>query len=120
MIFFLALNSVHLVASEDWGMTAEKRFQLKVSESLTKDMGRGIARIDPLDMQAIGVKVGDVILISGQKQAAARIMPAYEERRGKRLIQIDGILRKTRELKCYRRSGETGGGPTFGPYGRAA
>ena len=68
--------------------------QLKVSESLTKDMGRGIARIDPLDMQAIGVKVGDVILISGQKQAAARIMPAYEDRRGKRLIQIDGILRE--------------------------
>ena len=35
--------------------------QLKVSESLTKNMGRGIARIDPLDMKAIGVKVGDVI-----------------------------------------------------------
>lgn len=68
--------------------------QLKVSDSLTKDMGRGIARIDPVDMQAIGVKVGDVILISGQKQAAARVMPAYEDRRGKRLIQIDGILRE--------------------------
>ncbi|HWQ42967.1 MAG TPA: AAA family ATPase, partial [Desulfosporosinus sp.] len=68
--------------------------QLKVSESLTKDMGRGIARIDPVDMQVIGVKVGDIILISGQKQAAARVMPAYEERRGKRLIQIDGILRE--------------------------
>ena len=67
---------------------------LKVSEALTKDMGRGIARIDPADMQVIGVHVGDVIMISGQKEAAARVMPVYADRRGKQLIQIDGILRE--------------------------
>jgi len=67
---------------------------LRVAEAKSKDVGRGIGRIDPKDMQALGVEVGDVVEISGKKSSVAKIMPAYMEDRGKKIIQIDGIIRE--------------------------
>jgi len=66
---------------------------LRVAEASQRDFGRGIARIDPEDMEKIKAETGDVILIVGKKRTAAKIMPAYPENRGKGLIQIDGITR---------------------------
>jgi transitional endoplasmic reticulum ATPase len=66
---------------------------LRVTEASQKDFGRGIARIDPEDMKKIGAETGDIIIIAGKKHAAAKIMPAYPENRGKALIQMDGITR---------------------------
>lgn len=67
---------------------------LRVSEAQSKDVGRGIARIDPGDMESIGASIGDVVEIKGKKQSAvAKLMPTYMEERGKKMIQIDGILR---------------------------
>ncbi len=67
--------------------------ELKVSEALSKDVGRGIARIDPADMKNLAVEVGDIIEIKGERITVARIMPAFAEDRGKRIIKIDGIIR---------------------------
>ncbi|SFG88718.1 transitional endoplasmic reticulum ATPase [Desulfotomaculum arcticum] len=72
----------------------ENGILLKVTESLTKDMGRGIARIDPADMAALAVNVGDVVIIRGKRESAARILPIHADRRGGQLIQIDGIIRE--------------------------
>ncbi|WP_214658719.1 CDC48 family AAA ATPase [Candidatus Formimonas warabiya] len=72
----------------------ENSICLSVAEALTKDVGRGIARMDPVDMQSAGVHIGDVIIIRGKKESAARVMPAYADNRGDRLIQIDGITRE--------------------------
>ncbi len=66
---------------------------LRIAEASQRDFGRGIARIDPEDMERIGVETGDIIQISGKKWTAAKIMPAYPEDRGKGIIQIDGIIR---------------------------
>jgi len=66
---------------------------LRVAEASQRDFGRGIARMDPEDMNKIGVETGDIIQITGKKKAAAKVMPAYPENRGKGLIQIDGIIR---------------------------
>ena len=66
---------------------------LRVAEASHRDFGRGIARIDPEDMKKIGLETGDVVQITGKKRAAAKVMPAYPENRGKGLIQIDGIIR---------------------------
>lgn len=66
---------------------------LRIAEASQRDFGRGIARIDPEDMDRIGVETGDIIQISGKKWTAAKIMPAYPEDRGKGIIQIDGIIR---------------------------
>jgi len=67
---------------------------LKVKEALSKDVGRAIARIDPQDMKELGLEVGDIIEINGKRKTPAKIMPCYAEDRGKKIIQIDGILRE--------------------------
>jgi len=70
-----------------------KILTLRVAEASQRDFGRGIARIDPEDMNKIGVETGDIIQITGKKRTTAKVMPAYPENRGKGLIQIDGIIR---------------------------
>lgn len=66
---------------------------LKVKESLLKDVGRAIARIDPADMKIAGLSPGDIILIEGKRKTPVKVMPCYNEDRGKQIIQIDGITR---------------------------
>jgi transitional endoplasmic reticulum ATPase len=66
---------------------------LRVAEAKAKDVGRGIARIDPGDLDKIGADVGDIIEIRGKRKTVAKAMPAYPEDRGKLLIQMDGLLR---------------------------
>ncbi len=75
-----------------------KRLTLKVSEALAKDVGRGIARIDPKDMAEMDAEVGDIIQILGKRPAVAKVMPAYMEDRGKDVIQIDGITRENAQI----------------------
>ncbi len=72
--------------------TVESR-SFRVAEALGKDVGRGIARLDPRDLAAVGAEVGDIVSITGERMAVAKAMPAYADARGKKLVQIDGILR---------------------------
>lgn len=74
---------------------------LSVTEAARKDAGRGIARIDPHDLRALGCEVGDVVLVSaagrsrGQGRATAvRVLPALPEDRGGKAIRIDGVIRE--------------------------
>ena len=39
--------------------TATQELTLKVSESTGKDVGRGLARIDPADMHQLGAEIGN-------------------------------------------------------------
>lgn len=75
------------MASED------KALSLRVAEAPQKDVGRGLARLDPQDLERLGVSIGDVVEITGKRSSVARAMPAYTAMRGKGLIQMDGILR---------------------------
>ncbi len=70
-----------------------KSLTLRVGEAKPKDVGRGIARMDPQDLERVGVHVGDVIRLEGKRGTVAKVMPAYPEDRGKSLIQMDGLLR---------------------------
>ncbi|MFH1971447.1 MAG: CDC48 family AAA ATPase [Patescibacteria group bacterium] len=80
----------------------------KVAEAETKDVGRAIVRIDPKDLSKVKAGVGDVVEIRksekskektphqnkfGTGRAVAKLMPAFEEMRGKNILQMDGILR---------------------------
>ncbi|MGD0243560.1 MAG: CDC48 family AAA ATPase [Streptosporangiaceae bacterium] len=68
---------------------------LRVAKAATKDAGRGMARLDPADMEHLGVSVGDVVVIKGQQGSTAlKVMPAQTAKRGKGHIQIDGIARE--------------------------
>jgi len=67
---------------------------LRVAEALPKDVGRGIARLDPDAMEGLHASIGDVVAITGERATAVKLMPAYPDARGKGLIQIDGIARE--------------------------
>ena len=71
---------------------------LKVAEATSRDVGRGIARLDPEDMKGIGASVGDIISLTGKKKTVAKVMPAYAEERGKKIIQVDGIIRENGQI----------------------
>ena len=73
--------------------TEEEKLSLRVAEAPQKDVGRGLVRIDPQDLNRLGVGIGDVVEISGKRATVARAMPAYTDQRGQNLIQMDGILR---------------------------
>lgn len=65
-----------------------------VAESSHKDVGRGIARLDPDDISGLEAEIGDIVEITGKSMAVARLMPQHRENRGKRIIQLDGLSRE--------------------------
>jgi len=71
----------------------ENSLSFRVAEAPAKDVGRGLARLDPQDLDLLGVNIGDVVEITGKRSTVVRVMPAYIAERGKKLIQIDGIIR---------------------------
>jgi transitional endoplasmic reticulum ATPase len=68
--------------------------KLKVSEALTKDVGRAIARMGPEDMERLGVAIGDTVEVAGKKKGVCKAMPAYKELRGQSRVQLDGLMRE--------------------------
>lgn len=66
---------------------------LKVTEALPKDVGRGVARIDPEILEKLKAESGDVLEITGKESTIAKAMPVFRDLRGKGLIQIDGLTR---------------------------
>ena len=71
---------------------------LRVAEALPKDVGRGLARLDPQEMERLGARIGDVVEIVGKRATVARAMPTYADQRGQGLLQADGILRANAEI----------------------
>jgi transitional endoplasmic reticulum ATPase len=71
---------------------------LKVKEALSKDVGRAIARIDPEEMQSVGIEVGEIVVIEGRRKTPAKAMPLFLEDRGKGVVQIDGISRENAQI----------------------
>ncbi|MCD6511987.1 MAG: CDC48 family AAA ATPase [Thermoplasmata archaeon] len=68
--------------------------ELRVEEAKARDVGRGIARIDPEVAKEMGLVAGDVILIEGEKRTAAIYWPGYPEDAGQGIIRIDGTTRR--------------------------
>ncbi len=72
---------------------AADTLSLTVAEALPKDVGRGIARMDPDDMVRLGVGAGDIVELGPRRMIGLRAMPTYPEQRGSGIVQIDGIAR---------------------------
>lgn len=67
---------------------------LKVLEAYTRDVGRGVSRIDYESMDSVGVSTGDVIDVKGGKRrTVAKCLPLYPSDEGKGIIRVDGLLR---------------------------
>src|SRR3989344_2971175 len=68
--------------------------KLKVVEALQDDAYKGIARIDPQLMKALGLARGDIILIKGGRETVAIVDRAYPADVGEQIIRIDGLIRR--------------------------
>jgi transitional endoplasmic reticulum ATPase len=66
---------------------------LIAAEARVEDIGRGILRVDPDAMQAIGLRSGDTVEIAGERTAIARLLPNFPPDRGKREAHMDGVTR---------------------------
>ena len=71
----------------------EGAVSLKVTEALSKDVGRALARMDPADILALGAQIGDIVEIVGKRRTVCKLMPAFMEARGGARIQLDGLSR---------------------------
>ncbi|WP_457591113.1 CDC48 family AAA ATPase [Geoglobus sp.] len=74
-------------------MVMSEDVYLRVAEAYHRDVGRGIARVDPEVMAELGLQSGDIIEITGKNKVPAIVWPGYPEDRGKRVIRIDGNIR---------------------------
>src|SRR5664279_4959929 len=74
--------------------TDTKTLKLKVSEALSKDVGRAYACMGPEDLARLGVEVGDIVEVTGKTKAVCKAMPDYKEMRGQSQIQLDGLTRE--------------------------
>jgi transitional endoplasmic reticulum ATPase len=72
----------------------EVSLDLKVAEAYADDVGKGYARLDPDDIKFLSAVLGDVIEITGEKTTVARITGTLPELQGKKIIQVDGIVRE--------------------------
>lgn len=61
-----------------------------VALAYTRDVGRGIVRLEPEDL---GVEWGGVVLLSGGTKTAAKYAPLYPSDRGKGIVRMDGLVR---------------------------
>ncbi len=66
---------------------------LRVAEAYAKDVGRGIAVVDPKVAREMGWKTGDVIEISGKRKTYALLWPGHMDDYGTGVIRIDGNIR---------------------------
>jgi transitional endoplasmic reticulum ATPase len=72
---------------------------LKILEAYTRDVGRGVARLDYESMDTLGASTGDIIeLKAGEKsrsgrKTVAKCLPLYPSDEGKGVIRIDGLVR---------------------------
>ena len=72
----------------------DKTVPLRVADALQRDVGRGIARVDPKVMEELGLTSGDALQIVGTRKTSALAWPAYQQDYGKRIIRMDGYMRR--------------------------
>ena len=72
---------------------SQNALSLKVLEAYTRDVGRGVARIDYDSMDTLNASTGDVIEVKGKRRTVAKCLPLYPSDEGKGIIRIDGLGR---------------------------
>jgi len=72
--------------------------ELKVSEAVIDDVGKGLARIAPEDGLALHIVPGDLIEIKGKGVTVARIAAGFPDNNEKKLIKIDDLTRQNAQV----------------------
>ncbi len=66
---------------------------LKVLEAYTRDVGRGVVRLDYTAMDSLDASTGDIIEIKGKRRTVGKCLPLYPSDEGRGVVRIDGLLR---------------------------
>ncbi len=57
-------------------------------------VGRGVARVDPNDLTRLGCQPGDIVMITGSRTTAAKVVPTALIDRDQQIIQMDSQVRQ--------------------------
>jgi len=68
--------------------------ELIVAEGEYGDVGRNIVRVPSFLMHRLNIETGDIVEIEGEKKTVARAMRLRFDDQGKRIIRMDGIIRR--------------------------
>ena len=71
----------------------DNKASLRVAETNSKFVGRGMALVDPKVMEDMDLSTGDVLEISGKKKSYVLLWSSQREDHGKKVIRIDGYTR---------------------------
>jgi len=74
-------------------MTPKNGIRLDVRKAAEEDAGKGIARVHPAVMRALGIVNGEFIEILGGKRAVASVWSSQNTSHGRNDIAIDGEIR---------------------------
>src|SRR5271157_2610587 len=85
---FVAVSNGNL----DFGMSKDG-VVLKFLEAYTREVGRGVARVDYHAMDAIDASTGDVIELKGKRRTVGKVLPLYPSDEGRGVLRIDGLTR---------------------------
>lgn len=66
---------------------------LKVLEAYTRDVGRGVVRLDYDTMDSLDASTGDIVELKGKRKTVGKCLPLYPSDEGRGVIRIDGLLR---------------------------
>ncbi|WP_440059034.1 CDC48 family AAA ATPase [Thermogladius sp. 4427co] len=81
-------------------MSGEKiKITLRVLEAEPRDVGKGVARIDPDVMERTGLLNGDVVTVEGKRKTVVRVMEGRPQDRGLGVIRIDNTTRQNAGVK---------------------
>jgi transitional endoplasmic reticulum ATPase len=67
--------------------------RIRVAEALEGDIDQGVIRLNPVDLDSLGVVPGAVVAIQGRRMTVAKALPAPPEAGGRRAIRMDGTIR---------------------------
>jgi transitional endoplasmic reticulum ATPase len=70
-----------------------KALVLRVIEARPEDIGRGIAKLAPEDLEALGLAIGDMVSLMGKRRTVAKAMRTYVKDTNKGFIALDHVLR---------------------------
>jgi len=66
---------------------------LKVEDAYTRDIGKGIVRMDYDSMDSINASTGDVIEVKGARKTLAVCLPVYPSEDGKGILRADSLFK---------------------------
>ena len=72
--------------------------KLKVAEAHQDDVNKGIVRVDSSIIRSLGLNIGDVVGIKGERETLGIIERAYPSDLGLEIIRMDGTVRKNAKV----------------------